>query len=335
MRAYLGSRKESQMKPAAWAELWGGFVQFYATLTRNGNVLLPGTWRDRQGTWRSDVTFWEGERKINREFARDIAERLALSSRPNRGLEGGPRLESGQFPIARLERDERHRDIIWLELEHSGQMIQIRLKIFAHALPDETMEVGISWPKVMTLNAQWHRMCDENAEEIWVTEDITPDIRGAAIAMWAKLAHPGKKVVPSRHPKLWRACQTCAYKAYNHNLAGRGGATEDFGKLQNRWVCNLTGELIDGAEVRIAEELLDQRSQERRWMDEWRWVTGSGRRDTIRRILDGAPMAHVCKRHTGKSEASMERVVWDEDALAITCGSIPLETKGTMKFQIA
>jgi len=146
MRARLTNRRQSNIRPAAWAELWGGFISFYTSLTRNGNVLLPGTWRDKQDAWRSDVTFWESNIKINRQFAKDIAQRLQKPY-PNKTLKDEPILAMGEFPQAVIAQDKRWPNTMWLELTHGSQMVQIRIRIFESDVDDQSVTANTNWPR--------------------------------------------------------------------------------------------------------------------------------------------------------------------------------------------
>jgi len=332
MRARLTNRRQSNIRPAAWAELWGGFISFYTSLTRNGNVLLPGTWRDKQDAWRSDVTFWESNIKINRQFAKDIAQRLQKPY-PNKTLKDEPILAMGEFPQAVIAQDKRWPNTMWLELTHGSQMVQIRIRIFESDVDDQSVTANTNWPRGLIIQTGWEATNDQANMDIGVTENITQDIRGAILAAWAKKMHPEKQLITQRNPK-WRACQSCVYRTYNYDTGAATSSTRDFGNIRNKWICNLTGELIDYAEICMATELMNQRSRERRYWDEWRWVTAN-RKDTVNRLIDQAPYAHSCDKHTGKNEVSIERVRWTgENQMIMTCGSLPLDLQGNMVFTV-
>lgn len=327
MRAVILSRAESRVRPRGWAEVWGGFVVFYVSLTRSGGVMLPGAWRDARGAWRNDVTFWEKGRKINREFAWDIAERLQMR-RPNRGIRPDMPAE-GETPEMTVALNARRPQECWLEMRHAGDMIQIRTRVMPRG-----GALGLIWPRGLRIQMGWTARNDQSDMDLGVTEDVTPDARGAILLAWATARDPEAPISPERSAKLWRACETCVYREYNYDVGGSGGNVRAFGDIRCRWLCRVDGHEIDLAETRMATELLDQRSRGRRYMDEWRVVAGE-RRDTIGRLMNQATASSCCPRHCGRYEASLARAsLTPHGAVEIACGSPALEKSATMRIRI-
>lgn len=327
MRAVILSRAESKVRPRGWAEVWGGFVSFYVALTRSGGVMLPGAWRSPGGAWRNDVTFWEGGAKINREFAWDIAERLQMR-RPNRGIDADM-LPEGRAPEMTIALSRRRPQEAWLEMRHAGDMIQVRTRI----LPKDG-GLGLIWPRGLKIQMGWTAHNDQSDMDVGVTEDITPDVRGAIMLAWAAARDPEAPAFADRNERLWRACETCAYREYNYDIGGAGGNVRAFGDVRCRWLCRIDGHAIDLAEARMATQLLDQRSRNRRYMDEWRTVAGE-RRDTVGRLMDQAAASSCCRLHCGRYETSLARAsLTPQGDVELACGSPALERSATLTFQV-